>query len=520
MFSMFRKFTLLSFFLILLCIEGYAQEKHVCGTSPEALQQIQQRLIANKEILRLKGRVAHQRSQEDVFIPLKFHLIANDIGRNRVSTSDVFDQMCTLNETFKDLNLQFYIKDFNILNSGRIFDNPTRLTVEGEMDEIRDLNAINIFVVKEAQNPNSERPGMTLGYYDARTVAGPDGFTRDWIVIEREQVRDGGMTLPHELGHFFSLPHPFNGWDQVSYDPNVHGSPVQDDSPRGIPNEFADGSNCETAGDFICDTPADYLTSINNNTCRYSIPLIDPHGDTLNPDPTLIMGYFLDNCMNRFTPMQTELMIADYNTQRRSYLRGEDIGLVKGVDITDEPIVLVAPDNGSTVSITDEVRFEWQTVEGAQYYAIEVFSFSNSIAFLKTSNTSISIPLEVGREYRWRVRPYNDTYFCAPNSELRAFTTDLASSVPQIQAVESWAIQPNPLIKDRHLSLSLSAKESFEASIRITNLAGQVVHLVQNIPFQTGTNQQLIDTDNLLAGVYIVALENKEGVVHQKLVIQ
>ena len=515
---MFRKFTLFSFLLIFLCIEGYAQERHVCGTSSASIQQIQERLLANKEIIRLKGRTAHQRSQDDVFIPLRFHLIANDIGRNRVSASRVFDQMCTLNETFRDLNLQFYIKDFNLVNSQRIFDNPTRLTVESEMDDIRDPNAVNIFVVGDAQNPNSERPGNTLGYYSSRSQS--QGIQTDWIVIEREQLRDGGMTLPHELGHFFSLPHPFNGWDQVSYDPNQHGSPVQDVSPGGIANEFADGSNCESAGDMICDTPAEYLTIMDNN-CGYRIPLIDPKGDTLNPDPTLIMGYFLDRCVNRFTPMQTELMIVDYNTPERDYLRGVDnAGLVRGENITDDPMVLVAPRNGSTVSITDQVRFEWQAVEGAQYYGVEVFSFSNPIAFVETTNTSVSIPLEVGSEYRWKVRPYNDTYFCAPDSELRSFATDLASAVPQIQAVEAWTIQPNPLTKAQNLNLSLSATASFEASIRITNLAGQVVQSVQNIPFQSGTNHQSIDTRNLLAGVYIVALENKEGVVHQKLVIQ
>jgi len=515
---MFRKFTLLSCLLIFLCIEGYAQERHVCGTSPETIQQIQQKLLANKEVVRLKGQTAQQRNKEDVFIPLKFHLIAKDNGRDRVSVSRVYDQMCTLNETFRDLNLQFYIKDFNIVNSQRIFDNPTRLTVESEMDEIRDPNAVNIYVVGDAQNPNSERPGSTLGYYTTRSEGG--SFETDWIVIEREQLRDGGMTLPHELGHFFSLLHPFNGWDQVSYNPNEHGSPVQDVSPGGVTNEFADESNCESAGDFICDTPADYLTTIDANNCRYRLVLIDPQGDTLNPDPTLIMGYFLDRCMNRFTPMQTELMIADYGTPERDYLRDGSAEIARGVDITDAQISLIAPGPGATVSITDEVRFEWESVEGAQYYGVEVFSFSNPIAFVKTTNTSVSIPLEVGNDYRWKVRPYNDTYFCAPDSELSEFTTDLASAVSQIQAVEAWSIQPNPVSTSQQFTLSLSAKESFEASIHITNLAGQVIQSITNLPFQLGTNHQLIDTRNLLSGVYIVALENKEGVVHQKLVVQ
>ena len=44
---------------------------------------------------------------------------------------------------------------------------------------------------------------------------------------------------PHEMGHFFGLLHTHGYSNTVKTD------------------EFVDGSNCNEAGDYFCDTPAD-----------------------------------------------------------------------------------------------------------------------------------------------------------------------------------------------------------------------------------------------------------------------
>ena len=259
----------LFFSCLYLSIAGFAQERSICGTSSEALQMIQQRLIANKERVKVNRNHSASRSQEDIFIPLKFHLVARNNGSGRASGTDLLSQMCTLNETFQELGIQFYIKDgVNFVDNGVIYDSPTILGVENIMNSLRDDNAVNIFVVGNAQNPQREGVGRTLGYFDPRT---------DWVVIRESEVRDGGMTLLHEIGHFFGLPHPFNGWDFDPYSASKHGSPAPSTAPGGVASEFADGSNCETAGDMLCDTPADYLyfSQLNNQTCEYSELMID-----------------------------------------------------------------------------------------------------------------------------------------------------------------------------------------------------------------------------------------------------
>ena len=491
---------------------NYAQERHVCGTSVEALQLIQDRLIENKKNWAIQRNNSTQRNQMEVFIPLKFHLIARDNGSGRITTDDVFDQVCTINETFKDLNIQFYIKDgFNIVNSSRIYDSPTILTIQSEMNAIRDAGAVNIFVVREAQNPMSNRPGNTLGFYDSQ---------RDWIVVERGEIEMGGMTLPHELGHFFSLPHPFNGWDAEPYDAAKHGSPAKEVSTGGVPTEYVDGSNCETAGDMICDTPADYLyfSEIDNINCRYKVPMIDPKGDTLQADPTLIMSYFLDRCMNRFSPMQAALMTVDYNGGSRAYLR--DANFVAVTDaLPEDPLQLLFPADDTPAPSTGDLRLDWEDMAGAKYYQVEIFPDNDDAYFLTATESAATIQVEIGERYRWRVKPYNDTQYCAPYSELRRFTADMASSVAGVTSLTSWSVEPNPVAQTATVRATIIAKEPFNAILSILNVAGQAIQTLPSQTFQAGMNHQLISTTALTPGLYLLAIDNGVGVLHQKLVI-
>ena len=524
---MLRKLTLL-FALILMTgvsLSIYGQSVPRCGTSAKDLDSIQKRLIANKSSLyRKQSTNATSRSRETVFIPLKFHLVGRDNGSARIESSKVFDQMCTLNETFEELGVQFYIKDgFNYVNNTQIFDNggnSTSLGTQGIMSSIRDDSAVDVFLIRDAQDPTRTNVGFTLGVYFG---------DRDWIVVENTEIQSGGMTLPHEIGHFFSLPHPFRGWDGEPYDPAIHGSPAPISAPgRGqngaaILTELADGSNCETAGDMICDTRADYLyfSQIDNFNCRYRVPLIDPTGDTLDTDEELIMSYFLDRCMNKFTPMQVELMIEDYDSDARTYLKNSDV--VTSGSIEEEPATLVSPSDNITVSTVGLVDLEWESVDGASAYYVELYLGTNGSNLIHTTTVTTadaSVPVEIGETYRWRIKPINGVNYCAPYSAIRTFRTDMASSIPQVSSVESWTVQPNPISEKTFVTVSILANESFEANIRITDFSGQVVHNSANTNFNVGLNSTRIHLKNLGSGIYIISIETDLGVSHQKLIVQ
>jgi hypothetical protein len=114
------------------------------------------------------------------------------------------------------------------------------------------------------------------------------------------------IDIAHELGHFFGLYHPHDIF---------------------FGKEFVNESNCSTAGDLLCDTPAEPEQSLLNLVdadCHYTGNIlnsfVDPNGDGYVPSTTNIMSYTPPPCVKGFTQQQFERMIMTYY-QFRTYLR-------------------------------------------------------------------------------------------------------------------------------------------------------------------------------------------------------
>ncbi len=88
------------------------------------------------------------------------------------------------------------------------------------------------------------------------------------------------------MGHFLGLYHPH-------------------EDALGDGKEYVNGSNCSSAGDFLCDTPADpNLLYYTDDNCQYVGTLTDPLGDAYQPDVENIMSY--SGCVETlFSPQQT-----------------------------------------------------------------------------------------------------------------------------------------------------------------------------------------------------------------------
>jgi hypothetical protein len=109
--------------------------------------------------------------------------------------------------------------------------------------------------------------------------------------------------LSHELGHCLGLFHTFT---------DMCGK-----LPEGKCRELVNGSNCETCGDLVCDTPPDPSPFLMSDDCIYleetCLPrdsIVDANGDPYNPNPNLIMAYIRPSCMESFTLGQGERMRA------------------------------------------------------------------------------------------------------------------------------------------------------------------------------------------------------------------
>ncbi len=110
-----------------------------------------------------------------------------------------------------------------------------------------------------------------------------------------------GTNLTHEMGHYFGLLHTHEAF-------------------YGL--ERADGSNCLTAGDRICDTPADPGLHLGNwsnydtDNCVYTGSLTDAVGDAYAPDEKNFMSYATYNCTSEFTSEQINLMHYYFDNDR------------------------------------------------------------------------------------------------------------------------------------------------------------------------------------------------------------
>jgi hypothetical protein len=98
------------------------------------------------------------------------------------------------------------------------------------------------------------------------------------------------------LGHYFDLDHTFSG--------------------EGI--ELANGSNCSTAGDGICDTPADPYVDTEpvsdyvDGNCIFISKKKDVNGQFYDPDVSNIMGYYQQCRCLKFTHDQYAKMANHY----------------------------------------------------------------------------------------------------------------------------------------------------------------------------------------------------------------
>ena len=127
----------------------------------------------------------------------------------------------------------------------------------------------------------------------------------------------------------FSLEHTFNGWECGAY--NTENVPAPTSPSCNSPaTERANGSNCETSGDYICYTPPDYNNGLGWGGCDFSLNVLDPQGNAIDPDERNYMSYFL-SCPDDeyfFSDQQNAAVQQDLNSFSRNYLRLDPVPTV------------------------------------------------------------------------------------------------------------------------------------------------------------------------------------------------
>ena len=527
-----KKNSLLSLFLILflapLSIKAQQTPPPTCGLSARDARIIYDDMIALRERF---PNVAPMRAV--AYVPVWFHLVAKADGTGRVSMNKILEMLCEWNRLYSvnGIELQFYIKGIDNLNNSSLYDSPRSFGGENALLSNKKSDGLNVYFINNANDP-SQPNATVLGYYLNTNTGIP--YDADWLVIINSQASIGGaVTIAHEAGHAFSLPHPFLGWESCPFVPTASNpcAPATISCFGGgvyaVENAARTGvdANCSTAGDGFCDTPPDYNLGFGANTCNYVGLACDPKSIKIDPDEKNIMGYF-SGCETFFSPQQVAAIQNNYlNNSKRSYLRAGNIAPTVTTLTTPN---LLSPINGASTTYYNNFILSWDAVAGATGYTVEIAktpTFFDSRILVATTNTlNINSNLLPGyltvasQNYYWRIKPYSNYVFCSVVTTRQNFVAGLVNGTHDISGVSSFDISPNPLSNSQPLQLSITAEKALNAQVKLFNIAGKLIKTEQ-IHFEAGFNSQNMSVSELYSGIYILTLESENGIVYKKVIV-
>lgn len=469
------------------------------------------------------------------YVPIKFNMVGTSSGAGYLRHDKALDQLWKMNNDYNDQEIHFYLNEddskddidtklFNYIPNDIAYTDPRASIATILFNTARDPKAMNLYIVQTIP-PNDNTLGTILGYNDRASG-------RDWVVQLKNQTNATSSTMSHEAGHFFSVNHPHLGWESDPWgnDAEEMFSPAPTTNPGGVTTEYADGRNCTSSADNLCDTPADYNGLQFPCTDFTQDNVQDPDGVGIRPMVNNMMGYFGSCAEYQFTNDQKNQIIANIGSNRRNYLR-PGLAPTEG-DIIEKP-TLSAPIDTTTVMNDQAVTLTWNAVPNAKYYLINIGrcnnsgacsnSFTSGFQQYLTTETSFEIPVEDlqnNKRFYWNVRPFN-THFADPAmvSDIEIFRTGVVSSTNEIAGLNQYSISPNPISNESSLTVKLNADRSLtQATIVIRDIAGKLIHKSIVGQINSGSHNIKIDLPQLSDGIYTVSLLTDQGSKTSRLV--
>jgi len=448
------------------------------------------------------------RTSDTLWVAIQPHLLAKDNGLGRLATNKFLLSFCQLNEDFAASNIQFYLKDWNLLDESDWHihnDIPTGIDMMLTNNVPDALNAY--FVADPAGNC-----GYNLPY------AG--------VAVGHSCSGDNDRTWAHEVGHALNLPHPFIGWEgkqynfntptptSLTYDYTYFHDTIDTQIPAPLDTalvELVDGSNCAIAADLICDTKPDYL-SYRWDCDAQSNSLVkqkDPTDAEFYSDGTLIMSYALDRCQNRFSPEEINIMRATLLTEKANWLTPNR--LQQPVTTAAAPIEPVQDQLVPALG----AFFNWNSAPNATHYLVQASRFTNfsfrQVDVITTDTFLTAGQLTPNVKYFWRIFPYNNWDACAGFNELATFRTSPISATHEPDA-EGWRCYPTQLVAGTSLHLEIPASWLGQtADAQVYDAAGRLIWQEKS-PLLSAHSLLALPSATWPTGVYRLLLRTGKGV--------
>ena len=234
---------------------------------------------------------SYERSSSNPYVPtnnslcinVAFRVVRNNDGTNGYDVTKIPQILSQLNLYFNPHNI--YIKQLGTYN----FVDNSNMNIGSFNGSINPVpNAINIYLVSNYVHAGQAFYPISIGFN-----------TDTRVIIRKGALLNIDNTLAHEIGHCFNLRHTFH----CSYTPpSLSGN---DDPCYGFNSACAEnpnGSNGNTHGDLVADTPADKYVTPNN-----CIPT-SWNASLYNPNKKNIMSYWLNITKDHFTTGQGNRM--------------------------------------------------------------------------------------------------------------------------------------------------------------------------------------------------------------------
>ncbi|MVM33444.1 hypothetical protein GO755_25635 [Spirosoma sp. HMF4905] len=369
------------------------QKLPVC-TIPELTTQQKQSLQKQLDfVLQLKKSSRLPTASSITYVPIRPHIFRTSNGSGGFDLTALNFAMARTNHYFllNGTGIQFYFCG----DTPDYVDNDDAYT---DFDQNRDRNLL--VDVRNALNQYYFNFSTTIsgfGYYPYDDLISTRSYiSTNHYNVEGQLIGIANYTMPHELGHNFFLYHTFS--------PNRSTDELV---TRGA------GANCSTAGDLICDTPADPYnlpgaTIETNNFCvTYTGTITDANGDLYTPLVDNFMSYYpyYARCRDdKFTPGQVERM------QEALYMRQHYMNCT----LDCPPTNVASPTNLSVTPTATSVVLTWQdNASNEMGYFIERSSPQTDLVAISGVGPNVTTftdtSARAGIAYSYRIRPSNTT---------------------------------------------------------------------------------------------------------------
>ncbi len=215
------------------------------------------------------------------------HVVLDQAGGMGVDTNAIKATFTAMNAIFKPIEASFMVCEVRLIKNFQYNDTLSDPYWKEVFAEYHVANRINVFYINTFKS-------VACGKADLGGVTPAMG---SGIFISKKVSCLALNVLAHEIGHYFSLEHPFE---------TSHGM------------ELVNGSNCATAGDGLCDTPADPYINPDDpkdyvtNSCLFYNTKKDANGEFYDPDVSNIMSYYGNCVCLTFSYQQYEKMANYY----------------------------------------------------------------------------------------------------------------------------------------------------------------------------------------------------------------